>query len=438
MPEASFIRKFIMLSSGTVIGQALIVASSPLLTRLFTPTEFGLFAIFSALVGICGVVSALRFEFAIPIAQDDADAAALVKVAMLASLVTAGVTALAVHGIGAWFLRLIEAPQLAVLLWFLPVAVLLWGVGSALVFWSIRRSRFNVNGLTQTLQFGGQAFSQVGLGFVGAGTAGLILGYLGGYVVRLGHHLARLPAAERRLIAAQPAARLWDGVVRNWRYPAFVLPSSFLQSACQLTPAILISILYGPALAGLYALSQRIVGLPVRLFSEAASHVFLGELRNAHGVALHRLFVRTLALFTGFGVAGALPILLFGPPLFALLFGEPWRAAGVIVQLLLPLHVVRFIVLPISQLLYSFNRQDIHLFSSIGNAGALIGSFAAGYVFELDAYTTILIYSVATSCSFLFYLAFSWRLARNARALPWADVTSAQGSNPVRSDQFVP
>lgn len=417
MPEATFLRKFIMLSSGTVVGQGLVVASSPLLTRFFTPTEFGLFAILSALAGIAGVASALRLEFSIPIAPDDGDAAALVKATMLAAAAMSGLMALAVYWLGAWLMVLLKAPTLTPWLWLLPGSVLAWGVGSALSFWSTRHGRFGINGLMQTLQLGSQAAGQIALGLAGTGAPGLIIGYFIGYAARLAHQLAHLPHAEWRAIAGQPMARVWRMARREWRYPAIVFPSSLLQSICQLAPAILIAALYGPAMAGLYALSQRIVGLPVRLFSEAASQVLLSELRNARSSALHRLFLRTLALFSALGVAGALPLLLFGPALFALIFGEPWREAGVIVQLLLPLHVARFVVLPISQILYSLNRQDIHLFSSIGNAVALIGSFGAAHILGLDAKPTILLYSVTAGSSFVFYLASTWLLTRNVQAL---------------------
>lgn len=417
MPEATFLRKFIMLSSGTVIGQGLIVASSPLLTRFFTPTEFGLFAVFSALAGIAGVASALRFEFSIPIAPDDTDAAALVKVTMLAAAVMAALLTLVVHWFGAWFMTLLEAPALTPWLWLLPGSALVWGTGSALAHWSTRHSRFGINALTQTLQLGSQAIGQIALGLAGTGASGLIIGYFVGYAVRTAHQMIRLPRAEWRAITGQPLARVWRNASREWRYPAMVFPSSFLQSICQLAPAILIAALYGPAMAGLFALSQRIVGLPVRLFSEAASQVLLSELRGKRDAALHRLFLRTLALFSTLGIAGTVPLLLFGPALFALIFGEPWREAGVIVQLLLPLHVARFVVLPISQILYSLNRQDIHLFSSVGNMVALIGSFGAAHVLGLDAETTILVYSITAGSSFVFYLASTWLLTRNVRAL---------------------
>lgn len=79
-------------------------------------------------------------------------------------------------------------------------------------------------------------------------------------------------------------------------------------------PAVLIALLYGPAMAGLFALAQRVVGLPVRLFSDSASQAFLGEIATADRRRLHQLFKKTTLLFLGIGVVGMLPLLLAGPP----------------------------------------------------------------------------------------------------------------------------
>jgi O-antigen/teichoic acid export membrane protein len=411
LSKSAFFRKLFMLAGGTMAGQALIVISSPLLTRFFTPEGFGMFAVFGALTGIFGVAVAWRLEFAIPVIQDDEAAAAMVMVVCLVTVGMAASSILLVWLGGPWLARIVDAPALAPLLWLLPPALLLWGIGSALSYWSLRNARFAVNGVNHTLQLGSQAGGQVLLGWLGTGSGGLVLGYVLGYVVRLLHYLSQLPAAERQLMCTQSLQQLWRSAKESWRYPAFAFPSSLLQSLCNLAPAILVAALYGPAMAGLYALSQRIVGLPVRLLSEAASQVFLGELRNLEGKALHRFFLRTFALFCVLGTVGMLPLLLFGPDLFALVFGESWREAGVLVQLLIPLFLVRFVVLPVSQLLYALKRQDIHLLSAILNGMALVSSFGAGYLLELDAYVTILIFSLSSSASFVFYLVITWCLS---------------------------
>lgn len=431
LPEPSFFRKLFMLASGTVVGQALVIASSPLLTRLFTPEEFGQFAVFAALIAIAGVMSCLRFEFAVPVIQDEDDAAGMVLAAAFVVVAVSGLMALLVFWAGAWLVAMVDAEVLGRWLWLLPLAVLLWGWGSILSYWSVRRGTYRVNGLNRTFQLGSQAGSQVAFGLLGAGTLGLVLGYLLGYVVRLTHYLANLPAAERRLFSAQRPARLWRVVRANWRYPAYSSASSLLQSICDMAPAILMAILYGPMVAGLYALCQRVIAMPLRFLSEAASQVFVGEVRELEDAELHRFFLRTISLFIGLGIVGMLPVLLFAPSAFALVFGEAWREAGVLIQLLVPLYFAYFIVFPISQLLHVLNRQDVHLMSGILNAGALVGSFGSAFAFDLTVHTTVLLFSLGSGFSHGFHLVVAWRLMAR-RHSPARAAAPANGQRPPR------
>jgi O-antigen/teichoic acid export membrane protein len=138
--------------------------------------------------------------------------------------------------------------------------------------------------------------------------------------------------------------------------------------------------------------------------------VFLGEARGLQGVALHRFFLRTITLFTALGIAGMLPVLLFAPPVFIVVFGEAWYEAGVLVQLLVPFFFSRFVVFPISQLVHVLKRQDVYLFSAVLNVLALGLSFGSGLLFALDVQVTVLLFSLTVTLANLVTLAISWHL----------------------------
>jgi len=236
------------------------------------------------------------------------------------------------------------------------------------------------------------------------------VGYLLGYAVRLAHYLLRLPFAERRQLLTPSPERMWQNARHHWRYPAFAFPSSLLQGFCQLSPAVLIAVFYGPTIAGFYALSQRMLGLPARMLSEAASQVFLGEIRGLDGAALQRYFLRTVVLFAGLGTIGIVPVLLFAPPLFAVIFGEAWREAGVIVQLLVPLYLARFIVQPVSQILHVLKRHELHFLANGLMGTSLILVFAIADRFDFSPQTAILCFSLTSGMALLFQLGVSWHI----------------------------
>jgi O-antigen/teichoic acid export membrane protein len=407
-----------LLSGGTFLGQAILMLSSPLLTRLYTPAEFGALAVFTALASMLIVGMALRYEFAVPVCRDEEDALGMVAVSAIAVTALALLLGLLVLALGDPLARLLGLHGHPGLLWLLPPVLWLWGLTLPLSGWSIRRGSFRLQAAGNVAQFAAQASAQLGLGVLGVGGGGLVVGYSLGPVARLAFLLRALGAEDRRRLRRLPLARLRALARAHWRYPVFSSSSSVLQSASQMLPAVLVAALYGPAAAGLFGLTQRVLGAPVRMLGEAASQVFLGEIARLEGAALHRLFRRTALLFLAAGLVGATPFLLAGPGLFALVFGESWREAGTLVQLLVPLYVARFIVVPVSQTLNVTGRQHLHLTASTLNVLALAGSFGAGAALALPMTTTVLLYSAGSTAAFLFYLAAAWRAARLAARAP--------------------
>src|SRR5262245_11569086 len=63
--------------TGTALGQGASVLLAPVLTRLYSPEQFGYLSVYTATLTILVVVAALGFELAIPIAGSDEELANL-------------------------------------------------------------------------------------------------------------------------------------------------------------------------------------------------------------------------------------------------------------------------------------------------------------------------------------------------------------------------
>lgn len=403
MPRGRFARQLLLLSSGTLAGQAIVVATSPLLTRLFTPEEFGLLTVFTAIMGFVGNGVGLRYELAVPLGESDEEAAAVVVLTSMIVLAF-GAASVAALAVGAPQLaRAVGEPALEPLLWLLPVAVLVWGLSLPLGYWSVRRGSFRVNAIGRVVQAGSMSTIQLGAGLGGWGGAGLIVGWVIGHAARSVQFIASLTRQDRLLLRAVRPGAVLAAARRFWRYAVFSTPSALLQSGTQFLPGVLIAALFGVAAAGWFGLAQRMLELPVRLLSNTASEVFLNAIARREPREVYRLCLRTIGRFTLLGLVGAVPLALAAPPLFALVFGEAWRAAGEVVQVLIPLQLARFVVIPISQTLYVFNRHDLHFVSAVLNIAALGASFALGWAWQLSSLTTLLLFSLGSSLAYVAY-----------------------------------
>src|SRR3954454_22241916 len=411
-----------MLSGGTLLGQLVLAASSPVLTRLYGPAAFGGFAVFMSLSSILATVAACRYEVAVPVVPDERDAAGLGGVGGVAAVATTLLTALAVWLGGGWLARVTGVPGLASLLWLLPVTVLCGGVAAPVGCWSIRQGRFRSNTVNTVAPPVGQVGGQLALGLAGVGPAGLVLGYCLGPLIAVAYFVGALPGAERARLLAVRWRRLWPLARRHWQYPVYSTPASLLTSATQLLPAVLLAALYGPAVAGWFGLGQRVMGLPVRLLAQAASVAFLGEApKLGDDAAVRRLFVRSTAGFTAMGLVGMAPVMFLGPSLFVHVFATASRGPGMMAALLVPQHLTRFVVMPVSQTLNIYGRQDLHLTASAANGAGSAVAFGLAYATPMRPMMVVLLYSTGTTLAYLLYLGFAWQVVRRgglSRAAP--------------------
>ncbi|MGD9531436.1 lipopolysaccharide biosynthesis protein [Pseudonocardia sp.] len=347
--------------TGSVAGQAIVILSYPLLTRLYDPADFGLLTVFTSVVGIVAVASTATLEAAVPLPTADRDAAAVAWAALasvaLVSLLTAAVGLVAAEPLA----RLLGVPALADYWWLVVLTIA--AIGAYLVFseWMVRDRSYGALARRNLLQGMGQVGTQLGFGVAGAGPTGLLLGLGVGRVAAMGGLLSRngLLRQQRPTLAQLRAA-----VSRYRRFPQLAMPSALLNSAGLEVPLLLVAALYGDVSAGLLGLTVRVISGPTAIIGQAVMQVFTGEssgaLRESKGDLGRtvRTAVRRLLL------AGAVPavlLLVAGPWLFALVFGPQWREAGEYARLLALAYLGQCAVMPVSSTLFLLEQQHREL-----------------------------------------------------------------------------
>jgi len=322
LPNNPFARGVALLVGGTAGSQLLLIIAAPLLTRLYTPDEFGLLAIYTAMLIMLLSVCTLCYDEAIPLPAAEEDGA---NIAVLSMLVAVGMTALSAVVIHAWGDRLawiMDGEALTPYLWVLPLGLLLGSLSQVLGFWALRRKSYGLVARTRFKQTGATLAMQ--LGGVSLGPLALLLGHAlgqGAGCIALG-----------RSAAASGVFRhvSWTGMrlaaMRYRNFPMFSTWSNLMDAAGRELPTILLAYLFGAGAAGLYALANRVLGLPMTVWQCDRSSA-AGQCLPAHRDArLGRWFVRstetTQIAMPSYGVVFT------APDLFAFVFGKAWREAG--------------------------------------------------------------------------------------------------------------
>ncbi|MEH0825572.1 MULTISPECIES: lipopolysaccharide biosynthesis protein [unclassified Micromonospora] len=430
-------RGVLSIALGSAGAQVLALAAAPLLSRLYSPEDFGVFTVIAALVTTIGTVAALRFELAVPLPERERDAYGLVVLGMAAAFGTAVLGAVVVLSSGDVVATLFGQPALQSWLWLVPPAAA--GTSAVLVLnqLAVRHRRYASIGRRTLLQSLASTLTQIGAGIAGMRSGGLALGLGVGQVAGV---FALLHTAGLRGTEAQAGRRGQQLVAvarRYCRFPLLAAPSGLLNVLGLQLPILLIAYWYGGAVAGHLGLTQRVIAVPAALVASAVAQVYLAEIaravRNAdpHGRAIFIRVSRKLALVAA---PSALVLLVGAPWIFSVLFGEQWGSSGVYAQALAVYTAAQIVASPLSQTLVVFERQGLQLIwdaarfllvTGVVSGVALSGASAVTAVWSLGIAGTL-----AYAASWLLSLrAVTLGSERTTRTSPALDL----GLVPVRS-----
>ncbi len=361
LARGSFARNVVVLAGGTALGQAITVLASPILTRLYAPEDFGVLAVYSSLLSILAVVASWRYELAIPLPEKDEDAANLVALSLSIVVLMSSLVGLGVWLFGGQIVLWANAPALQPYLWLLPVGVLLVGSSQVLNYWAVRRQLFGLIARTKLHQGLGATLTQIAGGFLKDGPMGLIVGQIVGQcagLTTLAQLMWRTDRAKLRTIRRAELRRI---AKRYKKFPQLSAFSGVINSVGLQIPTILLASLYGVQVAGWFAFTQRVLGIPMNLVGQAVSQVYMGtgsRLIHQDVRALRSLFLKMAfrLLLIGSFPLGIMAI--GGSWLFVKIFGDAWGNAGSYAQILSLALLAQFMIVPLSQTLNMLECQD--------------------------------------------------------------------------------
>ena len=409
-----FVRSVGVLVGGTALAQALMVLVLPLLTRLYTPEDFSVLAVYASIFGIISVTACLRLEIAIPLPERDEDAANLLALALCSSVGIASLSAVIVWLIPVQIIDLIAQPKLLPYLWLLPLGIWLSSSYAALQFWATRKKRFSVIAETHLTQAIGGAGTQVGLGWASIAPLGLLLGQMissGAGIFRLMHDTLKNDRGSLRLIR-------WPDMKRAFfaydRFPKYSTVESLANNAGIQLPIIIIAALAMGPEAGFLMLAMRVMQAPIGLVGGAVAQVYLSRAPDEFRAGTLDKF--TLNVLGGLIKAGVGPLLFLGivaPPMFSLVFGKQWERAGELVAWMTPWFIFQCVSSPISMVIYVRTWHKAMLALTVSGVFIRIGAMVFATSFDRSQFSEY--YAVSSA---VFYFICFWVFSHAANIIP--------------------
>lgn len=444
--KSEFSRNVMTLLTGSAIAQFIPLLLTPILSRLFSPEEFGLFAFYLSIITLFSAIATGRYELAILLPKEDKKAINIVALCfIILSSICVTIFAM-IFFFEDGIIKFIQKPDLKGWIYFIPITLFFTSSYSIFTYWSNRKSRFaNTSVATVTLSttktgvnlYGGllkSNFFNGDISFIeffktlfkktyvipsnitSIGMGGLILGSFVGYFSSVFFFIIKFFKKDRKLLADINKVTIKEMAKKHEKFPKInsihALADQFKNSGV----IYVISYIFGDLILGFYSMTLRILTTPLAVIGNSFGQVFLQKTANIHSNKgdFIPLINKTISKLSLIAAPIFIVILFFGPQLFSFVLGDKWEIAGEYARYLTPWLFLHFVFSPIFQVAVVVGRQkELFYLSLVGNT-IVFGSILIGGYFFKEIKISFLILSILNVGYYIFSYKYILNISKKA------------------------
>ena len=348
--HSQYVKNLFVLTTGVGLSQLIPLLLLPLLTRFFSPAEFGVLALFLAVIQLLSIVATFRLEMAVLLPKKDSDAAILCLISFFILLTSVLLISLIflilsvcgvldsikntlfnnnVHELGAF------------LIYLLPLGVLFMGCYNILYSWSNRLELYKNMTYSHLAHSFFSTPLAIMLSFSSLQFIALILGQIIG---RLFACLLLIRSFFNIIGEISDSGLINKSKELLSKYRKFIFfetPHSILNFIAQKYIIVFFTAFFGLLTVGVFDLVDKILGKPLGVISNSFKTVFYKRLTTAKDKL--SIFKKSILLMTVISLVLTTPFYLMPDTFFVLLLGQEWTDVGKYIQLICPLLFSRFI-----------------------------------------------------------------------------------------------
>ncbi len=366
--QKEFVRNVMTLMTGTALGQALALLLSPIITRLFDPTQFSVFEQYAFLLSLFTVVITGRYEAAVMHPKEREDARHIVGLSIrIAAKVCAGMLVIAlvifIHS------SINDSNNsLLMWLWTLPIALFAIAIFNTVNFWFSREKNYRVAATSRLLYSASGEPVKVLFGWIKPTVGGLIGGTVIGHVVAAIYSWIKFKKSEPKELKHLSKQKMRSLAIEHKDYPIYSLPGGILNNLAQWAHVAVFIFFYGEKALipiGFIALSRRIFFNPLGILSSSYGQVFYQRISAMEdAVELRNFFLKNLMRMLLFASVMVIIVQLLPANSLGIIFGEKWTDALIYLKILSYWYALNF---AISTLSFIFNRLKLQWYTLVAD-----------------------------------------------------------------------
>ena len=274
-----FWKSLATLVSGKALGQAVTFVALPILTRIYTPEDFGLATIFIVLSTTLSVPLSGGYDYPVMLPDNPLESRALVRLSsQIALLLVLLIAVIGIYLVPIWA----EAKGFTwspIWHWGLLISLFLEGLKKPLRVYANRLKRYKDLAMVKFMRSTFQAVVALGWAWQYGTYEGLILAFIAG-------QFAAFLVLIRVYFPKDFFHRVKDPELKNIAllkkyvsFPKFAIPTTFLNTVSKQLPFLLLPLLFldGLVVEGLFSKTDQIMLVPIDLVSMSVGNVFFEQ-----------------------------------------------------------------------------------------------------------------------------------------------------------------
>jgi O-antigen/teichoic acid export membrane protein len=418
--KGSFVHHLSVATSWNIAIAATQFILSPIITRLYTPAQYGVFALMNSIIAGISLFSSFKYSEAILLTETKEArhrATGLAFGLLQATTLLSFIAIFIFHNSVSDFLNM---PRATLLPYIIPIGVLLTGILEILLNINASKKNYFLNGLSGFIS----ALSARGSNIIaalafGPATASLLLGDFIGRVLAIISLLTSFKGnvGSVSLLVKSYKISVLKSTAKFYRsFPLYALPSSLLTTLSSHLPLYFFQVQYGSLVVGSFALASSLLEIINRLVPYTVSTVFLQKAKDLKSSSLNDLADGVYRLFKYALTLSTLLFLFVAVSSSALLpwaFGENWKTAGHITAILALYYAFNFVSVSLSEVFKVMDRQRLLLTTSLFSAALKVLAIIIVAVNSIEITHGVLFFSVAGALGSILQLACVFYIIKN-------------------------
>jgi len=332
--NSQFLRNVIKVASGTAGAQLVTLVFIPVITRLFSPEDYGLLGTFTALLTIVLPVAALTYPIAIVLPKENRQVVDIASLSFAIALVIFVILTSVLALFKDPLLIMLGVNSLGGLVFLIPAAMLFSAFHQTNQQWLIRNSRYGFIGKASIIQALIVNITKTLAGLVMPTGGSLIIITAVGHLI---HGLifvkglsGELAAAFKQMINPSAYLDILRVAKKYADFPKFRAPQTMIHALSQGVPILMLGTYFGVSSVGFYAMSMSVISAPVGVIGKSINDVFYPKATRLfnEGKPIDVLLIKSSLMLLVLGLPPLALLFFWGEALFGWLFGIEWRTAG--------------------------------------------------------------------------------------------------------------